>query len=84
MSMDEEIKIKINHIEESVDKLATLVMSGFENMHKEFVKVHEEIDQLRSGQQAIRLNTASDVELNILKDRVTHLEDFIGKKPALA
>jgi hypothetical protein len=95
MYMDEESKIKLNHLEESIDKLATLVVGGFEKvdakferletkMDGEFIKVHQEMDQLRSDLHSTRLNTASQVELNVLKDRVVHLEDFIGRKPAVA
>jgi len=74
----------VDKIEETVDKLAVLVMGGFENINKEFGKVHQEIDQLRDEMHANRLNSASQVELNALKDRVVHLENFVGKKPALA
>lgn len=89
MSNESEAKINhiveaVDHLEETVDKLAMLVVKGFENSDKEFVKVHQEIDEVKANLHSTRLNTASDVELNMLKDRVKHLEDFLGRKPAMA
>ena len=79
---------RADHMEETVDELATLVVNNFERIDKKmeagFEKVHEEIDEIKTSLHSTRMNTASEVELNTLKDRVKYLEDYVGKRLVIA